>query len=491
MNKNKTRYIRENLAVVAKALHVFTLATLMVFSFSAEVFANSFAETYGFSANGLSMGNAVTATVDDWSSVYYNIAGLGKTPQLMEKRPIPGGTIDHPTPYPTQAALGFMMSNPQFNLGGMERLDKDGAVLKTPAGNDLALHAVVLGLALDLNKVVRIPKPISSARFGLGAGMTGGGYATKINDVDLRTHNFLRYGREAERMLILSGLGFGFLEDIFGFGIGISAAFGGKANAIVTGAEIGPDEQTPAMQTKMDLKIVPALVAGAYASLKKINRGKIRIDAGISYRQESYLEIYPFLMREITQAGAIDLTVRTSVYEYYIPHVVTGGVAVSFAGVTISGQVDYEMWSGFDVSRTIRDYYEEVRESASDPTIYELPSFDNIITPRLGLSYKPLTWLDLMVGYYHQSSFVPDKATTGIFNLLDNSRNVVSFGVGLQIPPLGVLRGPAAFKLGCQFQFLDKRTVTKTEATRSTYNPDYTFGGWNPTVMAELGINLP
>ncbi len=41
-------------------------------------FAN-FADTYGFSAIGISRGNAMTAVVNDWSSVYYNIAGLGRT----------------------------------------------------------------------------------------------------------------------------------------------------------------------------------------------------------------------------------------------------------------------------------------------------------------------------------------------------------------------------------------------------------------------------
>ncbi|HOR94798.1 MAG TPA: hypothetical protein PLZ38_12565, partial [Spirochaetota bacterium] len=44
----------------------------------ALVYAN-FADTYGFGAQGVARGNAMTAVVNDWSSVYYNIAGLGRT----------------------------------------------------------------------------------------------------------------------------------------------------------------------------------------------------------------------------------------------------------------------------------------------------------------------------------------------------------------------------------------------------------------------------
>ena len=51
---------------------------------SANLFAGTFADTFGFSAEGMARGNAMTASVNDWSSVYYNVAGLGKTQNLVE-----------------------------------------------------------------------------------------------------------------------------------------------------------------------------------------------------------------------------------------------------------------------------------------------------------------------------------------------------------------------------------------------------------------------
>lgn len=43
------------------------------------VFASNPADTYGYSPRGMALGNAMTAIVNDWSSVWYNPAGLGKT----------------------------------------------------------------------------------------------------------------------------------------------------------------------------------------------------------------------------------------------------------------------------------------------------------------------------------------------------------------------------------------------------------------------------
>ena len=44
-----------------------------------EAVPSNFGDTYGFSARGIAMGNAITAGVNDWSSVFYNMAGLGRT----------------------------------------------------------------------------------------------------------------------------------------------------------------------------------------------------------------------------------------------------------------------------------------------------------------------------------------------------------------------------------------------------------------------------
>ena len=76
-----------------KSKHLLILITILFFAgYSADLFAN-FAETYGCSAEGMARGNAMTATVSDWSSVFYNVAGLGRTQGLTGQTAGTGGEM--------------------------------------------------------------------------------------------------------------------------------------------------------------------------------------------------------------------------------------------------------------------------------------------------------------------------------------------------------------------------------------------------------------
>lgn len=469
------------------------LFTVVLLIASATASANSFADTYGYSARGISMGNAMTATVNDWSSVYYNMAGLGKTNHLRIKHvSTEEGVEDSEDFYPNQMALVFIYTAPQFNIN-IDRRDKAGNVLTTNAAKDLDFSALVLGLTIDLNKVIKFPKVVSSARFGMGMGVAGAGYASKVEDVDIRSHDFLRYGREAQRAVIVTGLGFGFLDDSFGFGIGANVSFHGEAKSMLSNVDIGPDEQTPYTQSKMDLKVAPSVVAGFYGHLEKIGGSKIGLDMGLSYKQESYLEIYPFVVRNITRAGGIDMTVDLSVFDYYTPHSISAGLAVKLGKLTLSGQVDYEMWSKFRVSTTMQNVFSQMQTDTSDKK-YAIPTFRDIVVPRIGIAAKILENLELLGGYYYQQSFVPDEAVRGIFNFLDNNRHVVSFGLKIGLHKLPMFGGPTDIILGCQFHILEDRTVEKpndmVNGSENTYNPRYSYGGWNPTASLEIAMKL-
>jgi hypothetical protein len=486
MNRKEGTILKKHMSLS----RIIMLLTVVFMLCSAAALANSFAETYGFSAKGIAMGNAMTASVNDWSSVYYNMAGLGKTSHLKFKHIPEDGTEETEELLAHEISLNVMYTNPQFNLGGIKRYDADGKLANTPAAKDLEFTTIVLGLTVDLNKILKAPDIVSSSRWGLAMAIPGAGYAARVNDLDARTHNFLRYGREAEHMVITTGFGWGILEDMLGFGIGMTANFGGKANAQASEVVIGPDEQTPFLQTKMDLQIVPSLVTGGYLSLKRIGGTHIDIDGGLTYRQENYMEVYPFMMDQIVKAGGVNILVRTSIFDYYIPHVITGGLSVKYRGLTVTGQLDIELWSRFHVSRTMRDFFAQLNKSATVPSLYDLPKFNNIVTERIGISYKLFDWLDVMGGYYFQPTFVPNGSIRRLFNMLDNNRHVVSFGARIGLPRLAILGGPADFVLGCQFQILEDRKVNKTDEAKSDLNPNYSFGGWNPTIMAEFSMKL-
>ena len=92
------------------------------------------------------------------------------------------------------------------------------------------------------------------------------GYASRINDIDLKTHNFLRYGREAQKAVIIAGVGFGFFDDTVGIGVGANMNFKGEGKVLISDVNVGPSEQTPEAQSRTDLKAAPAVVVGIYLS---------------------------------------------------------------------------------------------------------------------------------------------------------------------------------------------------------------------------------
>jgi len=80
---------------------------------------------------------------------------------------------------------------------------------------------ITLGGVLDLNTIVKMPEFISSARLGVGMGLNSDFSLANINDIDPRTHDFLRHGNEIRTATILIGLGLGLVNDVIGGGIGV------------------------------------------------------------------------------------------------------------------------------------------------------------------------------------------------------------------------------------------------------------------------------
>lgn len=472
--------------------------------FSNSLFASDFADTYGFSANGMAMGNAMSATVNDWSSVFYNIAGLGKTEHLrvMEddteydkamvmkktdaKNRIESGAISDGAFCPTEIAVTFMYTYPMFDISINRTDSTTGQTLLTNGDKDLDFGVVVMGLATDLNKIYRMPSIISSARFGLGAGIMSDLSAAKVNDVDQRTHVFMRYGREAERAVINAGLGMGFLNDAFGFGAGASISFRGNGTTMMDKMQVGSGEQMPQAQSKMDLKAMPTSVAGIYVSPGKLLPLLADLDFGASFRQECYMEIYPFDASAIIQTGNIEMAMAMAIYDYYTPNIFTAGVSYKRWFVTVDIDADFQMWSRFTVSSTNKEIYAKLVEAYGDA--YRLPKLKDIIVPRIGFKYDRISWVTLMAGYYYQPSFLPDDADSGYINYLDNDKHVGSVGARFLIPKMGGMGAPVSVTVALQGQYLVKQSVTKTGPTKE--DPNYSYGGWNPTASVEVSMRL-
>jgi long-chain fatty acid transport protein len=355
-----------------------------------------------------------------------------------------------------------------------------------------------------------MPKFISSARFGLGLGTMADGYMVKVNDVDLRTHNWVNYGREAQRTVIMAGLGFGFLDDKFGFGVGANIWTGGEGAVLMKGVEVGSDEQSPDQQARMDLTTTAVPVAGIYVSIGKIVHALRGLDFGASYRGELYMSIDPFMAGTQLATGAANLQLMMSIFDYYTPHTFSAGFAYNLPmhnRLTVEIDVEYQMWSGYKVSEARRKYWEEGgfgSDVGGNPYFInvDLPEFRDVIVPKLGITYRIFDWVSAMTGYSYQQSYIPDDALTGIFNMMDNDRHIASLGFQFIIPRMGGMVSPLEIVVAGQYQMLVKRDVVKdysyinlansdaaiAEPNLKAANPDYSFGGsvWSATIEVKL-----
>lgn len=448
----------------------FTLfAGITILTTASVVSASSFGDTYGFSPTGISMGNAMTAHVDDWSSVYYNMAGLGRTSKVKAQ----GEPLN-------QISINYLRTYPDFNLNISRYMDEGGTLKPVPtnATDGLDFGMFIVGITFDLNKVFRMWDFVSSARFGLGMGINDDLTMVKLNDVEPRTHNYLRYGREAQRTMVLSGVGLGFMDDTFGIGIGTNATFGGDGKVLVKGVQVGTEPQSPDGQSIMDLKLKPALLMGAYFSPGKLFPAAKGVELGLSFRQKSKLDISPFNTVAVTDAGGIPLNLKLSIFGYWQPDTYTLGTSVDIGErAMVSFDLAYQEWSEYEVSIDMKANHQDI-----------LPDLNNIIVPKIGLQYRVSNPVTLLAGYYYQPSFIPGKAVSGDVNWLDNDKHVVSFGLKWRLPHNDRIQGPVDFSIGYQMKFLEERHVSKTDPT--LLNPDYSFDGTCHTLIAGLQISL-
>jgi len=461
--------------------------SFLVVSFTGNLKAASFADTHGISAYGMSMGNAMSAIVDDWSSVYYNIAGLGKTPGAVDgsssavenagssmslkkkkrkKIVLSSSGSGKKNTYSNEVALQVGYSFPMLNVD-ISRVDSTtGEALPTEAANVGFYGPTIIGAVIDLNTFIKIPAPVSTARFGLVLSSNLDGTAVNVHNVSLRSHDFLMYGDEIRGSKIMAGLGFGFLKDMFGIGLGVNVVFGGDTTILIDKVAVSGESQTPYGESLMTLKLNMAALAGLYFNPGKIWKEVEGLKVGVSYSQENYMSISPMSTVAVASGGALTMKMNLAIFDYYQPHIVKGGISYSYWKITGSADVEYQMWS-------------LVKYSAANSLLYAdgLPELRDIVVVRLGIQYEILKWLDASCGYYWMPSVVPASTAKTEFNLLDNDKHVGSLGVKFKLPKYDITGGPIEISLAYQFQYLTPVTVEKDAAYITSENPDYKYGG--------------
>ncbi len=428
-----------------------------------SAFAATIADTYGLSPKGMGMGNAMTAHVNDWSSVFYNISGLGRTSHLSK-----GASR-------SEFFAGYLYTMPSTELDIPQRYSGTTSY-DTNADEDLEFGSYIIGAALDLNSIYKMPGVISSSRFGLALSVGDDLAVAKVNDIEPQTHNYLRYGKEARQMMLISGVGIGLFDDSIGVGIGIKSSFGGKGIILLEDVQVGTDPQTPKQQTSMDLELdVSSWVAGLYIDLGKIVEPLNGLSFGFAYREESGFEL-DLKNISVVEVGGIPLNLNLSMLDYYQPASFNTGLSYRIADRwLVAFDVEYQTWSDYKVSSNQSYHYDSI-----------LPELDDILIPKIGLQYNVNPKAGLYFGYYYQPSFVPDDAVKGEVNWLENDKHVGSIGLSYDTGKWAGLQKPIVLHVGYQFQYLVDRNVEKD--TPTTLNPSYSYGGTVHTVT--LGFSF-
>ena len=460
------------------------------------LYASNFAESHGFSANGIAKGNAVVSTVNDWSSVWYNPAGLGKTKErttvdlsfvngknssgslLNKKKKNIEYKKERTKNGVNEVSISYFNTMPIMDV----KLNKSGV----NPGDNLNYGMVTIGAAIDLNIFYKMPeKVVSSARIGVGISAVHDGSLTKLNDVNYKQHNYLRYGREAQKALILAGFGMGFLEDMFGFGVVANVSFGGEGKIKLEDVAIDPSDQYPDDQVKLDLAASPSFNGGLYFNPGKITKLLDGLNVGFLYKMETMLDVSPMETDAQLTVGGVLMPMNISMFDYYHPHSFVGGISYRISQlkpiigteVTVSTDLEYQMWSKYKVSAT-----DTIRGES-------IPKLNDIFIPKIGFNFStPLSWLDVQAGYYYQPSMLPDSSLIGEGNFMDNDVHAASLGTLFRIPKMGGMGGSVEVAVSYQFQYLVEREVFKT--TPTSLNPSYTYGGMIHSGSISLTMKL-
>ena len=223
------------------------LFLILLLTLNTYMYAGDYGDIYGAHPAANGMANAVTATVNNSSSVFYNVAGLGRLSEgekifaslEKEKREkeerenrdkeekenkdesLPEGSnqsvnIENQAPNslwknirkdsfryspfdrtlrtPHELSLQYNFARPQLSTSAPKNQDISN-VKDDYAG---------LGMAINLNSIYDIKRNI---KFGLNVLLPGNGDLLTVNDVNPTAHRYLQYGISNIKPTIMGGVG--------------------------------------------------------------------------------------------------------------------------------------------------------------------------------------------------------------------------------------------------------------------------------------------
>jgi len=326
-------------------------------------------------------------------------------------------------------------------------------------------------------------------RLGVALSLRDNGTIATVNDTTNESYNFMRLGREAQRILIISGLGVQVMRNRLSIGVGFNMFTGGRGRFQMTDVQIDPtgNTQVPNAETQMDLTPSGGPVAG-FQFRQNIKNRILMI--GFNWRGETYMQVDPLDANATTQLLNVDLPLRLAILDFYSPHTFTFGFTyLHDEALKVSLDGEFQWWNRFQVNSARQEYMRKVNES--------FEKFKNIITIKLGVESRlgrfigKLKEAPLFVraGFTYIPAFTPDQ--NGFSNFLDNNKIGYSLGASYYLNSNAFVKVPVELIFGFQHQIWLERTsekqgdVLSSKAYIAGNQPNYSYSGH--VIVVSLG----
>jgi len=408
----------------------------------------------GLGPRAVALGGAYTALADDFTSVYYNPAGLAGEPE-------------------SSLTLGGLWAKPYFHY------EPSGEPARVP--KLYATGAAYLGVATNLGNLTGY-RQLAPWTLGISLYLPVERALLAVIPNQSSDPAYIFYLDQTQVLSVLIGASWKILEWL---SVGVSGNFLADLRA-PNEALVDVDIRTvipylldrgvlvkevrPRIARDAEMKVSP--VAGV--QLHPLEWLRI----GVTYRGRFYAETVgtqDILLRFPDFSGQSSVVIQSAVLasihyiHYWNPQQVSAGVAFRPAD---------SLWVALDL--TWADWSDYI-----DPMFYA-PSvpFSDTFTPRVGLEYAFRNGPVLRAGYGYQPTPVPEQ--TGASNYLDNDKHVVSTGIGYTFPrlPSWIPIWKKPLTLDAYFQYT--QLVTRTYHKQPGFGPSLELGGY----MLDTGMSL-
>jgi long-chain fatty acid transport protein len=443
------------------------LAALSSLFFSAEARANPL-DAFGFGSRETAMGGAVAADVSDFSSSYYNPAGLAKARAF-------------------ELSIGYFRADHFLYMNGQN------------SGVDPVKG--IVGGAVVPGKVYGLP-------FAIGVGLhLPDDRLTRVRALAQDQPRWELYDNRNQR------LWFGVNAAISPFpwlqiGGGVTFMAATLATLDISGHIdlIEPTDSSLRHQVQADLKSVTYPDFGARVEVTKnfalalVYRGQFGLDLNVAANVKA--GIGAGAAGDIT---TLALALQTDTIDSFLPQqVVLGGSWKLTDDLRTNLDVTWVNWGAYVPPVTKIETQLSVpippgttlpggvmAPTTPAPTVVLPISIHDTFVPHLGVEWRALarpTWEGFVRGGYEYDRS-PIGAQTGATNYVDRDRHAFSAGLGVRlIAPGKILPGDVRFDVHGQLSVLPTETTVKNDP--SDLVGDYTAGGhiWNVGMMATVGF---